>query len=243
MLGELSDVETDYEFKWRPTYEPEPLHMVIPDRFFSCSAALHAISRSAPVVGSKLVLDPVPLSVEDFSDLKQTIEPDIRIVHLTRDYRDVYLSIARGLFINLLRSPVQDTKGKKLMTRLLEFTREKDKWLSSQNRHYIPPGSCEETLVTLYKNDMWISSLQEKYEHYMRIDYRKIVDDFSRVLRFIGSNASRAEILQVLAAPPTIKLPKAEVQGIIENAKEVMELATYYEKTKRMHFRNMERQG
>lgn len=95
LLGSLSDVYTDYEFKWRPGYKPKPVHYVIPDETFSVGNALSSLSETHPVVGSKLVLDPRPHATEEYKILGETIEPDVRIIHLHRKYEEIVVSWAK----------------------------------------------------------------------------------------------------------------------------------------------------
>ena len=99
LIGALPDVSADYEFKWKPkNYEPKPAHMIIPDSGFSCSQALAKIDPTSPIVGSKLVLDPFQHTAEEYAAIKNTIEPDIRTIHLTRSLTEIYYSWRRGVY-------------------------------------------------------------------------------------------------------------------------------------------------
>ena len=85
LLGALPDVAVDYEFKWRPDYQPHGVHLVIPDENFSCRAGIDSISVSAPVVGSKLVLDPRSHGQKELLSLERTIEPVLNIYERLAD--------------------------------------------------------------------------------------------------------------------------------------------------------------
>jgi len=106
-LAVLPDVAADYEFKWHPTlYEPQSIHMVIPDGSFSSRAALDQFSADACVVGSKLTLDAHEyLGPGIIEQLGQAIEREIAIVHLTRNYFDTMLSWRARQVYNVLADP------------------------------------------------------------------------------------------------------------------------------------------
>lgn len=99
MLGCLPEVAVDYELKWNPIgYELPPHLRVIPNRPSGCGDLLLEIGGDHSIVGSKLILDKRLHSPSEYADLHATIDRDIRIIHLVRDYYDVVLSWYRGVY-------------------------------------------------------------------------------------------------------------------------------------------------
>jgi hypothetical protein len=234
MLGELDDVRVDFEFKWRPVgYDPQPIHVVIPDGEFSCSRALQRISADAPVVGTKLVLDPRPHAREEYEALEKTIEEEIRIIHLKRDYTDTFCSLLRGCF-NALSDP--DRHGDSELIRTLRHHTENDvetaltRWRSEARE--VPPDQVEYNMQVFLDNDEWIAGLSKGRARFMELDYREIKERFPEVAKFVGSSAPAEAVEKVLDNPVTMKLPSLAPWETITNYTRIIEIGNVYEQRK-----------
>jgi len=256
MLGELPDVATDFEFKWRPRrYAPKPLHIVISDGGFSCADAMDRIKGGTSAVGSKLVLDPRVHTAQEYRDLARTIEPGIRVIHLTRDYADTLFSILRGTD-NLLREGYRRS-GSALFETLREQTVPRaatahrgrfpsfprwmerlaaaaipegiKKGLRTRYRHRASVAECRRFLDVMLAHDQWIAGLSSERGHAMRIDYAAVPARFADVTAFVGSNATNAEREKILEDPPTQKLPRVAVDELVSDVGAVRALAAEYQ--------------
>lgn len=241
MLGELPDVEVDYEFKWAPRYPSSPSHMVIPSKDFSCSQALEGISSTAPIVGSKLVLDPsmwLDRNDDEYRELKATIDKDIRIIHLKRNYADTFFSHCRG-YANMLR--VRDRSANSKILASIENSLSEDtkynlvrKMIRDKKKQAVPPIACVVHMKALLENDKWIAILREQRVHFIDIDYSEIPSRFAEIVKFIGSGASKGKINDVLRNSPTKKLPSVRASEYIQNAEEIVKISYVFEAKKRL---------
>lgn len=211
MLGELSDVATDYEFKWAPSYEPQPLHYVIPDKSFSCRRALDTISATDAIVGSKIVLDFLPLTSKNYRAIRATIEPEIAIIHIVRDYWEIIRSFRRGFF-HLVGRPHKNAEGK-LQSALAQST-DAFREYEAQSKHAqsatIRARDSLHVLWTLLRNDLCAAKLARDHR-YLRLNYDDVSRRFGELTRFVGSNSSDDEIARVAADPPTKRLPQFDL--------------------------------
>lgn len=211
MLGDLPGVKVDYEFKWAPAYEPRPLHRVITGADFDCMQELLALGGPDYLSGSKLTFDGVFISDDEYAQLRQAIDPRIRIVHLVRDYRQVLNSITRRVQHKLRCFDAAPYSTYYNAIRDIDHIRVQWESLprdSKQRR--LPIGQTLSRLNALVRNDIFSAKLC-RMNSYMRVDYQGIKSKFSEIASFIGCQASAADISRILAAPPTVKLPSERV--------------------------------
>jgi hypothetical protein len=222
LLGSLSDVQVDYEFKWRPTYEAHELHMVIPDKNFNCSDALSKISNKG-IVGSKLVFDPRSHSDNELNELLQTIPSNIHVIHLVRSYAEVINSIIKGRPINILSENAK-VEGDSVLLKTLKHNSQLDFEPEVSNEpKTINMGHCQRLLRNLFKNDLCAYKLKQTRDNYTIIKYDEIESELESLVSFIGSNASKEEIADSLSNPITKKLPKKSFHEVIQNYDDISE--------------------
>jgi len=196
MLAALPDIQADYEIKWQPEYEPNPLVHIVLGRGGSVAEEL----TSRGLDGSKLVLDYRQHLTLEYSALAACIDPRIKLIHLTRDYFDVVCSVARGCFHKLGKP--SDTELARNLTTL-----ESDQGLPITLR--TPPHA-------LWMNDDWIRSLAQTHE-ILTLGYTEIPARFEEVARFVGSEATVTELVKVLSNPPVVKTPVKRAYAIFSN--------------------------
>jgi hypothetical protein len=94
-LGSLNDTYTEYEFKWKPLNKnPVPLHYILDKADTSISKVLDSFIVSHEILGSRLVLGPRYHSQADFDSLRSCLSPNLKIIHIYRQYEDILFSWA-----------------------------------------------------------------------------------------------------------------------------------------------------
>lgn len=211
MLGELDGVSVDYEFKWKPCYEPQPIHYVIPDEKFSCLEALRSIDPDSLICGSKLTFDDYPISCKEYGAIRKTIDPEIRIIHLVRDYGEVLNSIARGVQ-HELRDP-DSVPNNVCYEEIKNIAWIRDNWNTlsdAEKMKRLHIGAVIKSLYGLVHTDLFAASLARK-NPYIRIHYKDVAKDFHRLGSFVGAGISRTTAKKISEKSPTVKLPKENV--------------------------------
>jgi hypothetical protein len=237
MLGALPDVAVDYEFKWRPKgYEPAAVHMVIPDEFFSCSHALTGINPGVPVVGSKLVLDPVGHTAAEYRAIRQTIGSDIKVIHLSRSLAEVFYSWCRGVYHVADAGRRDQWPNGRPPRQVLDAidsltTRQPDylNQLQTAAGHRVEPVYCHRDVGVLLAHEEWMAALRRTHPHYVLVDYHDIPTAFPALARYVGSAATDAEVADVLRRPPTKKIPAPRFEDYFANAAELLAVCEQYE--------------
>lgn len=217
MLGSLPSVFSDYEFKWRPTYPASPVHWVINGPECNIARALDSMAPEASIVGSKLVLDPVHLSIQEFADLSKTLASDIRIIHLSRNYRQIFVSRHRGVG----HRPNPD-RSSSISSLIISNTIDKSFAAFQIAEKVRRPQEVmrEEVLAeldTFISNDEWVASLCGRHDYYMSIDYENIKRDFENIAQFVGADEDSNIISQCLACSPLLRLPITDDASIVSN--------------------------
>ncbi len=223
MLGLLPDVYVDYELKWGVSYIRSGIHAVLHEHSETISQLLEDMDTDAPVTGSKFVFDVHGLTPVDFTKLASKIGSDVRIVHLMRNYRDVFLSIRRGFH----HAPTRTETLSKRLSRGLDGADVRH--AQSHTPHHIPPLVCFNELVALLDSDLRIHSLQATGFPYLQVQYEEVGNALGDVARFAGSQASPEIIADVLARPAVAKLPTFEAASLIANLAELEPLFDSFE--------------
>src|SRR5262249_1984267 len=139
-----------------------------------------------PVVGSKLVLDLDYISPTDFTGLAAKLSPEIRIIHLTRDLRSIFLSRRRGAYHRLNRNRAIRV-SKRLKAAIKEADVDKPEVQPWAQRVATP--DCYDELAIYVRNDARFAQLARTHRHYLRVDYGEIAKRWIEIARFAGSEA------------------------------------------------------
>ncbi|MGD0720743.1 MAG: hypothetical protein ABR970_06800 [Roseiarcus sp.] len=224
-LGSLPDVATDYEFKWEISYRPLKMHRSISDRSPMVSEILDSIDRDMPVVGSKLVFDPIAYSQDQIERMHARIGAEVQIIHLVRRYRDIVISRQRGM-LHRLRQERAALVGRHLRAELERISRGQTRRPRDPVRVKVADVHAE--VRNLFLNDLHVERTLSNRNH-LRIEYETIGDDFEDAASFIGSRATPEELQRALRDSPTEKLPKAPAESIIENLADLETVFEYFE--------------
>ena len=222
-LGLLDDVSVDYEIKWDIGYAPSALHVVLDAQDDTLSHLLDRMATDAPVAGSKFVFDLHRRAPIDLDDLAARLGDDVRVVHLTRRYRDVFLSVRRGFY----HAPARmDGVGARL----------RDALADADVRHSQPEGpkavpavTCLQELSELLANDIRARSLRALGCPYLQVSYEDIGERLAEIAAFAGSRATRANIADVLLHPAVTKLPDVDPSSLVSNMRELAPLFDAFE--------------
>ena len=214
MLGSLPGVHADKEIKWRPK-STTSLHIPISETTTDLASLLDQElgSTDAELVGSKLVLDPVALSQDAGARLRELITPDWFVIHLTRSYRDVYLSGCRG--VGHLRNERGVPLRSSAISEAVATAVVGDE--ASIACKYVDRIACFRELQLYLENDLWIAGLATNRKRYLLLDYKDIFSYFRRLTAFLRLDAFAPEVDRVVDAPPLKKLPGISPDRLIAN--------------------------
>lgn len=229
-LGALPDVVTDYEMKWGVVYQPSIAHVMLDNDPRTVSEILDALPADAPVAGSKFVFDPTELSQADIQELRDKLGPDVRIVHLIRRYREIFISRRRG-FYHLPNKSGRWRVGDRIGAAIerSDFDHRKP----SFEPQIVPRLECFAELRAYLQNDISASLLRGNDRPFLRVDYHRVAERLAEIAAFIGSTAATRAIDAVLAQPPILKLPAIEAAGLIANIAELEPLFEQFEELRR----------
>ena len=232
MLGVLPDVAVDYEFKWRPQYTPASVHMVIPDGNFSCAEALARIAPDYPVVGSKLVLDPREHTPEEYAELRGTIDPEVRIVHLSRSLTEVYYSWSRGVYHVLDKDRrdqwAHDRPPSEMLKGIDSYCGAMPSYPNAEGGR-VNPADCERDVKVLLAHEQWMADIGRTHPNYVRVDYADVDAAFPALVKFVGSAATAEQIADAVRRPPTLKIKAPRFEEYFTNADELLAICRGYE--------------
>lgn len=227
MLAQLRDVATDYELKWKPAYNLDPLHIPV-DEKFSFKSFFDGLGQ-AKVKGSKLTFDFFTFNESDL--LSQCIPSEIAIVHLTRNYFEVLNSYYRGICHNYQENASLALKSPMIHNALMRSQRvfsEINNKKFEEKKRKISEEEAAKILDIFLSVDEWSCGLSSKHP-YFRLDYSELNEKFIEMAKFIGSKEKEEKMLSVLESPPTSKLP---IEMLIENEIQIKKLANAYQKKK-----------
>jgi hypothetical protein len=226
LLGALPDVVTEYEVKWRPRYARLAVHRALDVDSPTVDQILEAFESDLPVVGSKLILDPDYLSPMEFSKLKAKLGPEIRLIHLTRDLRSIFLSRRRGVYHRRNRDDtIRVSKQLKAAIDEADISR-----ASAQSPpEWVAKADCYDELAIYVRNDVRFAQLTRTHRRYLRVNYGEIANQLTEIARFVGSEAGPDVIAAVLENSPTLKLPPVEPERLVMNFKELVPLFEHFE--------------
>lgn len=212
MLGELADVATDYEMKYKPAFPTQPIHLVVDKDDADLKAVIARAVPSASIIGTKLVMDPIPIASEKgYAPFFRLVQRDVHIIHIKRPYWQILISASRGIVH--LPALEKDAKGSKAYAILQE--RKDPQYALTQSRgsdEYLPDfRECMKQFLLYLKNDLAALSLCTHHPHYL-VRYAAIRTQFQRICRFLGTRDSAEHIQAIIAQPPFQKLPPILLQ-------------------------------
>ncbi len=211
-LGALGDVATDFEIKWAVAYPPAPGHILLDENSIPISDILDRLDSDAPVAGSKLVLDPIELTRMEFDGLKGKLGPDVRVIHLVRRYRDVFLSRRRGAYHRLGASARIGPHIKSAIVNA-DIGRAASSWKPVS----VSPLECFTEVAIYLQNDAFLAQLAGAGSMYLRLDYNEIAQRLAEVAAFVTSVSPPGAIDRTLARPPVEKLPPVAPDRLVAN--------------------------
>ena len=226
LLGALPDVATEFELKWRPRYTPLAIHRVLDTDSPTVEQILEELESDLPVVGSKFILDPYHFSPLQFRKLREKLSSEIRIVHLTRNPRSIFLSRHRGSYHHLNRASAARI-SERLKAAIADADIDKARVRPSPRQ--IAATDCYDELAMYVGNDVRLAQLARSHRHYLLIDYREIAKRMTEIARFIGSEAGPDISAAVLEQSPTVKLPPVEPEHLVANVNELAPLFEHFE--------------
>jgi len=226
-LGALPDVFTDFEFKCGVSYQPSAVHYVLHDQTPKVADILERLPSAAPVTGSKFVFDG-DLTRSEIMCLGAKLDRDVRLIHLTRSYRDVFLSRRRGFYhrLNVARTTAI---GPYIRTAILEA--DLPDTASSGDAQIVGKFDCYDELRQYVHNDAAVTLLRSAGGAYFHVAYDEINDRLAEIAQFIGSGANSTEIAEIIASPPVLKLPSFAANSLVAN---IDELAPLFETAEAM---------
>jgi hypothetical protein len=225
-LGALPDVATDYEIKWGVDYEPSAAHLLIDEASPTVAQLLAALETDAPVTGSKLVFEPADLHRSEFFKLRAKIGADVRIVHLIRSFREIFLSRRRGFF-HRASADVPSKIGAHLKAAILAA--DADQAAQPSEARQVPPVNCYEELKVYLQNDVWAQQLGEAGLPYLRVGYSEISGKMTEIARFVGSEAMADAVADALSHPAVVKLSPIAPDRLVSNMAELEPLFEHFE--------------
>lgn len=207
-LNELPGIHADYEFKWKPRYALQPVHIDMAAENWTSRSALTQIGMGADIGGSKLVFDCVPFDRNAVADLRRRIDPDIPLIHLTRNYFDVILSLkAHGAFNLMNRPPTSGVDNSVIGKALSDFDRRQEFRQREAGRPVtLDRPALENALLCLVKNDLICLALCQQAKRSMRVDYAQLHDALPEITEFVGYEGDRQAIEAVRDNPITRKM-------------------------------------
>jgi hypothetical protein len=174
---------------------------------------LETLASNTPTVGSKFVFDTC-LSRSEARSFREKLGADVKIIHLTRSYRDVFLSRRRG-FYHLLNAAESAQLGKHIKTAIIN-ARPPDNTPTIEAR-IVDPLTCSKELNQYVHNDALVAQLLARGRPYLHVEYAEINSKLAEIARFIGSAATPAEIAYIIDHPPVLKLPSVPPVSLVAN--------------------------
>jgi len=238
LLGEYSEIDSDYELKWEPRYPAAPLHVVIEHSSPTIVRMLDEhIGKEGKVVGSKLILDPYRfLSQNELDSLFSKICDKLKLIYLTRDYFELNMSFMRGAFNLTNTSRQSDTMLYKSLNSLRSDNRDRQDQevdLSANKTRFI------ENLIVLLFNDIAISEfISFRDQPFINVDYQDLRDRLYEVANLvIPGDVDSDQFEKLIENPPIKKLKEINVNRETDLYSEMKHLSTSFQSVRDGHRR------
>jgi hypothetical protein len=230
--------------------EPSGVQRTIRDKTASCRSLLANISQSAEIVGSKIVLSgAVPISPEQACDLAATIDPDIRILHLTRPYFDMVSSSYGHGAVHLIDRRYSEGKDSGMIHALHDDSQKKLSAIPAKSTQtiiddavlyklarlrarmgiggpvrFVPYNDIISLLLIFFVNDLALLEARRRAKYWLHIRYSEVARRFQEIVAFVGSRAEPGRVQRITESPVTLKLDA--VRGdLIANHKRIRAVA------------------
>jgi hypothetical protein len=230
MLGALPDTATDYELKLGSLRPGSPAHLMLEEHCGDIPELFNLIDSDRPVVGSKLVLDPVELTRLDLYLLVRKLRRRVRVVHLVRSYRAIFLSRRRGFF-HRLNSERLSAIGPSIREAIAAAAYERAP--PSVAAQSVTRATCYEELKTYLHNDFMLRQIEQAGLPYFLVNYDGVRERFQEIASFVGSTAGAADLADAVARPPVLKLPAIEAGALVSNMAELEPLFHHFDALRR----------
>jgi hypothetical protein len=230
MLNALPDVRAEFEFQWADAV-PSELHVAMKRPGFDLQSALTAVSESGSIRGSKMVFaGSRRLSTADYTAIRAAIPDGIKVVHLSRNYFDSFLSKFRNAGHMRNREGVDPPQrcAAWLVQQPTAWYR-KPQHLDDGAREAIDPDVLIADLTSRLANEEFCCSLAARAPDYMIVDYVNLASRFEGIARHVGSQASQDEVQEIVLRQPTSKLPPMDYSLFIANFTVVAQIGAEFE--------------
>ena len=219
-LNQLPGVFTDYEILWPRSSgtgnpdKPIASHRHFGINIFNCRTFLEEMNAEAGSVGTRMTLHSSRTNQAHMhvGELEGYIPPEIRVIHLTRNYFDVLKSQKLRLGANILSEhAVASLNGDEKQAdteNVRQLVRDSDTYKESEYFYFkdLQMEPLMEALTAMISNDLAFIQLTRRADHGMTIDYQEIKDRLSGVADFIGAEATPETVQQIVDKPVTRKL-------------------------------------
>lgn len=220
ILEKIDGIYCDNELRWLSPHPPKKHQIYLENRDFNLSKYLDEIAEDEKTVGTKLLMEIQRYKEDDLSKLSDKLDPEICIIHLHRNYTQTLRSIILDQGYS-----IRSNEGEKKSNIIKELLKEKShKTLKEQK---ISNTLCSAIVKSLYKNDLWISSLEEKHKSYLQIDYNEIPEKLLYLTQFLGIHTSSATTRSALNRSNFLKVPSKKAPNILNYTKVRSTLKTY----------------
>jgi len=188
---------------------------------WDCRKALTMVANDAAIGGSKLVFDCQHHNRDDAAAICRRIPSDLPLIHLTRNYFDIILSLkTRGAFNLMNRPPAKEGDDSILARALQQFEADpRVRELETGRAVDLSPAAFEEALLYLVQNDLFCLALCQQAERSFRLDYAELHDRLPEIARFVGYKGPLEPIEAIRRNPVTRKLTKLS-DDLVPNAAE-----------------------
>lgn len=223
MIGALPGVYADKEIKWRDSVaEPLPVHLMLPDQPADLTEWIDSQLDvgDAEIVGSKLVFNQSQISAGDLEKIKNLIPRDWYVIHVTRNFKDIFFSRRRGV------GHIENAAGVPIVGPSI-----RDAVVNSQvgdlntvSCDYVSRTACYRELTDYLEHDLWALSLKKDFRKYIQVEYGSIFSSFQRLSSFLGLDGFSPEVAKVIAFPPLVKLPPIPPEKLVANADDLEDI-------------------
>lgn len=173
------------------------------------------------VCGSKLLLDPEGYSSEEFQQMEDLLDRDLRIIHVQRNYSDALRSLLQDQGYRLRKESLNE-KSSDVYLEECKRERKENSFLKR-----VSVSRCEQVIRSFYDNDLWVSQLEARQKHFIQVDYEEISEKFFQLLKFLSIRVSSTTAASIHSQSDFLKLEKVLEPRVFRYAKLKSVLDTY----------------
>ncbi|MFT4551408.1 MAG: hypothetical protein ACI9S8_000018 [Chlamydiales bacterium] len=221
ILAGSEGIVCDEELRWMSRSDEECFRVKMDKGTFALSEYLKGTYSKGSIVGSKMLLDPQVYSDEDYSNLKNIIDPSILLIHVHRNYRDILKSIIQN------QGHVIERDEKRKLPPILQKIRDsRDNSRSEEIK--LSSRQCTDVLGALYKNDQFFTKLQLHAHKYFQVEYEDIPARLPDILEFMGSEVHTPTFVESLSNCALKKNPEKKLPNVVKYSR-IKTAVNYYE--------------